>query len=50
MNHMLKQSKIEEIENIERLNDLFKKRVIRKEFPSVSFIAYLQYGIILADA
>ena len=50
MSYMMDKNKNEEFENIERIKDIYKRRVTRKEFPSVSYIAYLQYGIIIADA
>ena len=44
MSYMMDKNKNEEFENIERIKDIYKRRVTRKEFPSVSYIELITYG------
>jgi hypothetical protein len=46
---MTAQENVKKIENLERILEIYKKRASRKEFPSASYIAYSQFGMITGD-
>ena len=39
----------EEIEKIEEIKETFGRRAIRKEFPTVKYLVYLQFAAIVAQ-